>query len=194
MSRTAPESDYLEVTVTGGRIRGRRNGAVASFLGIPYGADTGGSNRYLPPQPVEPWSGVRDTLRVGRVCPQVPLTDSLPTRHDVEAALNLDASITDDCSDRENMGEDCLNLNLWAPASAGREARLPVLVWLHGGAWTSGSANLKRTEGHNLAKRGDVVVVAVNHRLGAFGYLHLAKLSANPTVVTLTSAQRDLRR
>lgn len=171
-------SDYVEVAITGGRIRGCRRGGVATFLGIPYGADTAGPNRYRPPQPVEPWSGVRDTLRVGRACPQTAPFDSVQIRQDIAGA------ITDGYSDRGNMGEDCLNLNLWAPASATREARLPVLVWLHGGGLASGSANFKRTDGHNLAKRGDVVLVGVNHRLGAFGYAHLGGVSPDPSVAT----------
>lgn len=178
MTTVVPAIDYVEAAVTGGRIRGCRRGAVATFLGIPYGADTSGLNRYRPPQPVEPWSGVRDTLRVGRVCPQTTPFDSIQIRQDIAAA------ITDGYTDSGNMGEDCLNLNLWAPASAAREARLPVLVWLHGGGLASGSANLKRTDGHNLAKRGDVVLVGVNHRLGVFGYAHLAGLSSDPSVAT----------
>lgn len=178
MTITDTGSDYVEVEVTGGRIRGSRNGEVATYLGIPYGADTAGHNRYRAPQPVAPWTGVRDTLRVGRACPQTTPFDSIKLRDDIAAA------ITDGYTDRDNMGEDCLNLNVWAPVSAAAQAKIPVLVWLHGGGLASGSANLRRTDGHNLAKRGDVVVVAVNHRLGAFGYAHLGGISRDPSVIT----------
>lgn len=180
----ASYQDHIETAVTGGKVRGRRIDDVATFLGIPYGANTAGPNRYRSPQPVKPWSGVRESFEVGHVCPQVPLADSLPLRDDIAAALNMEAVVSDGRADRDNMGEDCLNLNLWAPSSAGADTKLPVLVWLHGGGLTSGGGNLARTSGHNLASRGDVVVVAVNHRLGAFGYLHLGGLSRDPSVST----------
>lgn len=184
MNELVLPSDYVDVTVTGGQLRGYRDDEVATFLGIPYGADTSGLNRFRPPQPVKPWAGVREALKVGPACPQIPLPDSLEIRADIEAALNIEAFITDDRADRDNMAEDCLNLNLWAPARADAESKLPVMVWLHGGGLTSGSANLKRTEGRNLAGRGDVIVVGVNHRLGAFGYLHLGGVSRDPGVAT----------
>ncbi|MCE0767731.1 carboxylesterase family protein [Pseudonocardia kujensis] len=172
------ESGYPEVAVTGGRLRGRRVGDVATFLGVPYAADTGGPNRFRPPQPVGSWSGLRDALHVGKACPQVTPRESVPMRPDVAAAID------DGYTDNGNMSEDCLNLNIWAPVSANDSSGLPVLVWLHGGVFTNGSGNLRRTDGSNLAKRGDVIVVAVNHRLGGFGYLHLGGLSNEPDVAT----------
>lgn len=183
MRAAVSENGYVGATVTGGKIRGVSDGVVATYLGIPYGASTAGDNRYRPPQPVATWDGVRDALQVGRICPQVPLADSLQLRADVWDALEMEAVVSEGCADRDNMGEDCLNLNIWAPAPRDG-ARHPVMVWLHGGGLTSGGANLRRTEGYNLAKRGDVIVVAINHRLGAFGYLHLAPLCSDPEVAS----------
>jgi len=140
------------VTTNFGRIRGYvRDTGVHVFKGIPYGADTGGRNRFLAPRDPEPWTGIKDTLEHGPACPQPPMS---------EDAID------------EYMSEDCLRLNVWTP-SPDKAARRPVMIWLHGGGFSSGSARTPLTDGSNLARGGDVVVVSLNHRLSIFGFLCL---------------------
>ncbi len=124
------------------------------FLGIPYGSPTNGALRFRPPIAAPAWDGVRDCRAYGDACPQV--NDDLP-------AWQFDGAHS----------ADCLNLNVWMPADATPGDRLPVMAWLHGGAYLSGSANLPLYDGRMLADEQQVVVVSINHRLNAFGYLHL---------------------
>jgi para-nitrobenzyl esterase len=143
-----------------GKIRGAVNGGIQAFKGIPYGASTAGANRFRPPQPVVAWSGVRDALAYHAKAPQSPA--QVKRRAEMDNILGpVDASPE---------SEDCLTLNVWTPGLAGKR---PVMVWLHGGAFAYGSGNRAVTDGANLARRGDVVVVSVNHRLNICGYLHL---------------------
>jgi para-nitrobenzyl esterase len=136
-------------TTRAGKIRGlvEKNGILA-FKGVPYGADTS-LRRFLRPVPPIPWMGVRDTLELPPIAPQ-PGHRGRP------------------------MSEDCLHLNLWTPALSDG-AKRPVLVWFHPGAYSSGTSNEPSMDGARLSRRGDVVVVTVNHRLNAFGYLYLAE-------------------
>jgi para-nitrobenzyl esterase len=153
------------VDVTGGKVRGARSEydrAVYVFKGIPYGADTGGANRFHPPRPVTPWSGVRDATKIGNRCPG---RDFAPSQVMPEEALDLDSGPT---------SEDCLFLNVWTPALDG--GKRPVMVWFHGGGFNSGSGGSVRYDGTRLAARQDVVLVTTNHRLNVFGYLNLAGL------------------
>jgi para-nitrobenzyl esterase len=148
------------VQTTAGRIQGVvLDGNVNAFYGVPYGAPTGGANRFMPPQKPAPWTGVRETKLVGDRSPQ----DFAGPISEVHA---LDR--------QETMSEDCLNLNVFTPA-LGRGDR-PVMVWLHGGGFTSGSGNWLLYDGARLARRQDVVVVPVTHRLNVFGYLYLEEL------------------
>jgi para-nitrobenzyl esterase len=149
----------LEVTTTGGRLRGAMENGVLAFKGIPYGAPASGARRFLPPAKPEPWEGVREALELGPQAPQVK--GALP-----EYFRSLD-------SDAGGFGEDCLNLHVWTPAAD--DGRRPVMVWLHGGGFVVSSANWPIYNGANLARHG-VVVVTVNHRLNVFGFLHLADL------------------
>jgi para-nitrobenzyl esterase len=140
-----------------GKLRGAQQGSVAYFKGVHYGASTTGERRFMPPQKVEPWSGVRDATQLGLRSPQLA-SGVIPEVDAVDV--------------KEPMGEDCLCLNIWT--SLGSHARRrPVMVWLHGGGFTSGSGGARIYDGTNLAARHDVVVVTVNHRLNAFGFLFL---------------------
>lgn len=173
------------VRTTQGRLRGRIVENIAAYKGIPYGAPTGGANRFLPPQPPAAWRGIRDATPYGHQSPQVlrvPGIYPFPEWIDPETAT-----------------EDCLNLNVWAPTSS-RSPRRPVMVWFHGGGYTRGSGNIPIYDGHNLAKKGDVVVVTVNHRLNIFGFAHVAKhadarfaTSGNAGLLDLVAALRWVR-
>ncbi len=141
-----------------GKLRGSASTGAHVFKGIPYGASTAGANRYLPPQPVTPWTGVRDALAWGDTAPQTDGSTVDPNR----VPQPGDPKVS----------EDCLVLNVFTP-EASRAKKRPVMVWLHGGGWWVGSGSEAMTEGSNLAEFGDVVVVTLNHRLNIFGYLKL---------------------
>jgi para-nitrobenzyl esterase len=148
------------VEIASGKIRGAVAGGIHAFKGIPYAAPTGGKNRFLPPQPVASWAGTRDALAYHGQAPQSPIKPK--RRAEMDNILGP--------ADGTPELEDCLTLNVWTP---GLDGKRPVMVWLHGGAFAYGSGNRAVTEGANLARRGDVVVVSVNHRLHVCGYLHL---------------------
>lgn len=153
-------SDVI-VNTTAGKVRGVREGNVSVFKGIPYGAPTSGNRRFLPPVPPEPWTGVRDALEFGPSCPQRRQATEDPTLGSARGLVQ---------------GEDCLVLNLWTGA-AGDDRKRPVMVWLHGGGFASGSGSSAIYNGASLVKRGDVVVLTINHRLNVFGFLHLADIA-----------------
>lgn len=145
------------VTVPAGRLEGRTEGALHVFKGIPYALPPVGPARWKPPGSMPTWSGVRQAVEFGPACIQ-------PTRR-MSSIYESDIAPTN---------EDCLTLNVWAPAGV-REA--PVFVWIHGGALVSGGSKEAVYDGSALASRG-IIVVSVNYRLGIFGYLALPELSA----------------
>ena len=153
------------VKTTAGMVRGSSQDGVLSFRGIPYGASTAGANRFRAPQPVAPWDGVLDALANRPSCPQ-PMMTTGGISLDPELMEMLGAGMVPESQD-----EDCLSLNVWTPATDG--APRPVMVWFHGGGWTVGSGNSPMYDGTRLARRGDVVIVTITHRLGAPGYLSL---------------------
>ncbi|MEV5729036.1 carboxylesterase/lipase family protein [Streptomyces pharetrae] len=145
-----------------GAVRGSYEHDVAVFRGIPYAAPPFGPHRFRPPVPPEHWHGVRDALAFGPTAPKPPYSDAF--------AQYL--------SDPVVPGDDCLNLNVWTP-EPGPGARLPVLVWLHGGALTRGSSSVPVYDGRTFARDG-VVCVSVNYRLGVEGYGLFPDAPANP--------------
>ena len=150
----------VEVETTHGTVRGLAGGGVDHFKGMPYGDTTAGGNRFLPPQRVRAWTGIRDAMAFGARAPQKD--------RPVKPANAWIRSSTP-------TGEECLVLNVFTP-SAGDSGARPVMVWLHGGGYNAGSGDAPGLDGTNLAKIGDVVVVTLNHRLNAFGYSTLAGL------------------
>jgi para-nitrobenzyl esterase len=135
-----------------GAIQGAVEGAVVAFRGVPYAAPPVGSLRFAPPQAPIPWQGTRDATTNGPIAPQMPLR--------LERAMGPITAAQD---------EDCLTLTVWTPAEVVQGA--PVLVWLHGGGFLSGAGSLPWYDGGTLAARHGVVVVGVNYRLGALGFL-----------------------
>ena len=148
---TLPAAPFVETKTTAGRVRGGTARGALSFKGIPYAGSVSGMGRFKAPPPVVPWSGVRDALSLGAPTMQAPHQ----TYGDHEPAMD----------------EDCLYLNVWTPAVDGK-AR-PVLVYLHGGGYSTGSAGSPTQDGGRMAARYDMVVVAPNHRLGLLGFLWL---------------------
>ncbi|UKE50914.1 carboxylesterase/lipase family protein [Xanthomonas translucens] len=146
-----------------GRIRGCRVQGVQVFKGIPYGADTA-PRRFQPALQEQPWRGVRDCIRYAASAPQLKL---------------------------DPVSEDCLFLNLWTPALRDG-AKRPILFYVHGGAYSNGSGSDPLYDGARLCRRGDVVVISVNHRLNAFGYLYLAQLGSAAFAASGNVGQLDL--
>ncbi|MFG3450015.1 carboxylesterase/lipase family protein [Stenotrophomonas sp. NPDC047960] len=161
-TRTTPTASLAKVR--GGRLRGRYDHGVHRFLGVPYGADTA-ARRFQPALPELPWHGVRDALAYGASAPQ---------------------------GGNDGPGsEDCLFLNVWTPALRDG-ARRPILFYIHGGAYNNGSGSDPQYDGRALCRRGDVVVVTVNHRLNVFGYLYLAQLGDARFAASGNVGQLDL--
>lgn len=156
---------------------------VLRFLGVPYAESPARQRRFLPPVPVRPWTGTRDCTAPGAMAPQNPDPFLPPS--------DAFADLWDE--------DSCLNLNVWTPGTDG--AALPVMVWVHGGAYLTGSNNGGMHDGARLAAALGVVVVAVNYRLGALGFLHLPELlgpdfadSSNAGLLDILEALRWVRR
>jgi para-nitrobenzyl esterase len=153
------------VETASGKIRGAVVDGIAAFRGVPYGASTAGAARFMPPRPPAPWAGVRDALDYAGQAPQARLGPA-PRSEMVNFSGLPDGSPET---------EDCLTLNVWTPGADGA-AKRPVMVWLHGGAFSYGSSNSLRLQGMRLCQRGDVVLVTVNQRLNIFGHLDLSQV------------------
>lgn len=156
-SFTAGGQQRAQIEVASGKLSGYRTNGVSVFKGIPYAAPPVGSLRFRSPAAVLPWTGVRDASVYGASAPQYARTRS---------------GIYSSIDEVQRRDEDCLFLNVWTPATdAGRR---PVMVWWHGGGFEVGSGSASWYDGQNLCRRGDIVVVTVNHRLNVFGHCYLA--------------------
>src|SRR5208337_3658205 len=142
-----------------GKLDGDEQDGLLVFKGVPFAAVPDGPRRWLPPEKPATWTGVRDARRFGAVAPQNPVTNQALAAMKIEQAQS----------------EDCLNLNLWTPGLDG--ARRPVMVWIHGGGFTIGAGSQEIYNGAALAKRGNVVVVTINYRLGPLGFLRLSDVT-----------------
>jgi para-nitrobenzyl esterase len=162
------------VETASGRVRGQIYKGVSVFRGIPYAASTEGANRFRPPQPVAPWTGVRECVDYGQTAPQMP---------GVLAEGGWEGR-------RPEMGEDCLCLNVWTPALD--EGRRPVMVWLHGGGFEAGSGSSLLYDATRLVLRGDVVVLTLNHRLALLGHCHLEDLLGESFAASANAGYLDL--
>jgi para-nitrobenzyl esterase len=160
-----------------GSVRGLLKDGVQQFWCVPYGAPTGGANRFMPPQKPAAWSGVKDLFEITFGAPLAPGAEE-PSP--VVTALNR----------KGPESEDCLSVNVFTPG-LDKRAR-PVMVWMHGGGFTAGSGNYLLYDGTNLAKKEDVVVVSVNHRLNLFGFLHLADLGGEKWAGASNAGIQDL--
>lgn len=151
----AQQPDYVEVETAYGRLRGVRENGVNIIKGVPYAGKISGDRRFRRPAPLEPWTGVRDALRLGPPAVQPPRQS-----HGI---------------DEPDPAEDCLFLNVWTPAND--HTKRPVMFYNHGGGFVTGSGGSLAQDGANLARNFDVVVVQTNHRLGLPGFLFLDELA-----------------
>lgn len=136
-----------------GLLQGKLEDEINVWRGIRYAEPPVGDLRLQPPQPPISWEGVKEAFEFGAICPQI----------NEESELSI--------SQPSIQSEDCLHLNIWTPITS--EKALPVMVWIHGGAFRTGAGSLPFYDGARLSKRGQVIVVTINYRLGAFGFLHL---------------------
>src|SRR5438093_371411 len=148
------------VATSYGKLRGTEERAVTVFRGIPFARPPVGPLRFRAPERPAGWAGVRDAIRFGPAAPQQAST--------LGPALSMGLAET---------SEDCLYLNIWTPAPDG--LRRPVLAWIHGGGFILGAGSQTLYDGSVLARRGDVVVVTINYRLGALGFLRLRELGGD---------------
>jgi para-nitrobenzyl esterase len=160
----AAEPASPEASITTGRIRGYVDRGIRVFKGIPYGADTA-LRRFMAPAPPMPWTGVRETINFGHRAPQASRSGGRGTGYHLPPELGP-------------VSEDCLYLNVWTPGLRDGRKR-PVMVYIHGGAYSGGSGNNTLYDGVNLCQRGEVVVVTLSHRLNLFGFLYLAELGTD---------------
>jgi len=155
---TRTSKPTAEVKTTGGKLRGVMQGSANAFFGVPYAEPAVGALRFAAPAAVKPWQGVKEAVQIGHRSPQPVGGPFIPEVFALDRA--------------EPMGEDCLSINVWSPALD--QGKRPVMVWLHGGGYTSGSGGWLLYDGSRLSVNQNVVVVSVNHRLNVFGHLYLA--------------------
>jgi para-nitrobenzyl esterase len=157
----------VKAATNAGKVSGRVENGIHVFRGIPYGEDTK-KTRFKAPLPVAAWSGVKECLEWSTRAPQMMGERTAGAGETVRTGFHLPP-------DRGEQSEDCLHVNVWTPGLRDGKKR-PVLFYIHGGAYNNGTVNCDLYDGNRLCHRGDVVVVTVNHRLNAFGYMYLGEL------------------
>ncbi len=155
------------VSTNSGKLAGDFRKDVYVFKGIPYAEAPIGNLRWLPPQPVKPWSGVRPARKYGAIAPQSVMAIQAPGAPSFAG---------------QPQSEDCLYLNVWTPGLD--DARRPVMFWIHGGAFIMGSGSEDFLEDGVLARRGDIVLVTINYRLGAWGFMNLKEITCGKIPAT----------
>ncbi|HSE36551.1 MAG TPA: carboxylesterase family protein, partial [Blastocatellia bacterium] len=170
------------VTTSSGKVRGQIVDGVNAFKGIPYGAPTGGANRFMAPKPPQPWAGVREAFEFGHYAPQSNRPRGEKQRQFFRI---LGATKPNDAS------EDCLYLNVWTRGVNDGRKR-PVMVWFHGGGYDQGTGGSIGYDGAGLAAKQDIVVVTVNHRLNVLGYLYLGEVGGAEFESSANVGQLDL--
>jgi para-nitrobenzyl esterase len=153
------------VATTSGKIEGTYKNGLYIFRGVPYAAPPVGRRRWLPPEPAEPWRGVRPAQRFATIAPQNPIEIQILAPPEPEP-----------------QDEDCLYLNIWTPGLD--DARRPVMVWIHGGGFTMGSGSSLVYNGRTLSTRGNAVIVTINYRLGSLGFLNLNEVTGGQIPAT----------
>jgi para-nitrobenzyl esterase len=151
----------VKIKTNSGIVLGKVDKGIFSFKGIPYAEPPIGSNRWLPPKSVSVWQGVKDCFEYGPICPQNELA------YDHESAEIGQA--------KQSQSEDCLTLNIWTPEKNTR--KIPVMVWIHGGAFWMGSGDEEVLNPDNICRNEEFVVVSINYRLACFGFLRLADIT-----------------
>jgi para-nitrobenzyl esterase len=160
------ENENTVVEIKSGKLRGFTEDGLFVFKGIPFAAPPVGKLRWMPPAPVEPWSGIQPAREFGPI--------SLQPR--------MQMSFTGREPENEPQSEDCLYLNIWTPGLD--DEKRAVMVWIHGGGYSMGSGSSSMHPGGTLAKRGNVVMVTVNYRLGVLGFLHLNEVTGGKIPAT----------
>ena len=163
----AADPSFVVADTSFGRIRGMDAGGIKIFKGVRYGSNTTGRNRFMPPTDPAKWTDAQDALTFG---------PSAPQREPGARGATSDRSVSGRGLPSE--GEDCLVLNIWTPA-VGDGRKRPVMLWCHGGGFATGSGSSPVTDGTHLARRGDVVVVTINHRLNVLGFTFLEELGGS---------------
>src|ERR1700730_9415291 len=189
---TVIASDAATVAeTTAGKIRGFRRNGIYVFKGVPYGAPTAGARRFMPPVKTEPWTGIRNALQYGRIC---PYQDSahFDTNGKNLANSDEDAFVLHRGAAATVPGEDCLRVNVWTP-EINATHKPPGMVFMHGGGFTAGSGHdLLAYDGESLARNHDAVVVNHNHRLNVYGYLNLGPLGGEEYASSANVGMLDL--
>ncbi len=178
---SAQRRSFVVAETSFGKVRGIDERGIKIFKGIPYGASTSGTNRFMPPADPSNWTGVLDALEYGHSAPQhdpSPPPQSKPSGAKTTSGPSIFTALSIPGARSPGEGEDCLVLNVWTPALNDGKKR-PVMLWLHGGGFRGGSGSSPGNDGTNLAIRGDVVVLTINHRLNVCGFANFSAFSTD---------------